>query len=193
MSAQAGTSSPVSDLLSVRSLWLFEILAKGHVCHVRANERPAIPTCFVSVTLSVGCITRSVLFKWAHLQSVKSTAAVQSGSQRDRWTVALSAFLPPHYQHQLCEWQDFNHSPFDGERSHRDVGNPLVQNCCLTCSEWTAIILTHCHCDWITVSTVASGWGVNQIGKNVKPHQWIKKHFVHLSCKKKTKTHFTLI
>lgn len=94
MSALAGTSSPKPNLVSVRSLWLFEILTKGHVCHVRVNKRPVIPTCFVSVTLSAGR-PHSVLFKWACLQSVKSTAAIWKWSWSDRWTVALSAFSPP--------------------------------------------------------------------------------------------------
>lgn len=57
MSALAGTSSPKPNLLSVRSPWLFEMLTKGHVCHVRVNKRPVIPTCFVSVTLSAGRCT----------------------------------------------------------------------------------------------------------------------------------------
>ena len=52
--------------------------SKGHVCHVRVNKRPVIPTCFVSVTLSAGR-SHSALFKWACLQSVKSTAAIRNG------------------------------------------------------------------------------------------------------------------
>lgn len=165
MSALAGTLSPKLGLASVGSPWLFEMLTKGHVCHVRVNKRPVIPTCFVSVTLSVGR-PHSVLFKWACLQSVKSTAAVWNGSWSDRWTVVLSAFLPRVISSQVCEWQDLSHSPVDSETTHRDTGNPLAQYCCLTCSQWTAPILTQCNlrlsCDWITEGTVASVWGTRK-------------------------------
>lgn len=117
MSAVAGTSSPKPNLVSVRSLWLFEMLRKGHVCHVRVNKRPVIPSCFVSVTPSAGR-PHSVLFKWACLQSVKSTAAIWNRSPSDRCTVALSAFLLHVISSEVCEWQDLSHSPVDSETTH---------------------------------------------------------------------------
>lgn len=120
MSAQAGTSSPKPDLLPVRSLRLFEMLTKGHIRHVRVNKRSVSPAHIVPVTLSVGR-PHAALFKWAYLQSVKSTAAIWNSSWSDRRTVKRSAFLPRVISGKLCERQDFSQSPVDSETTHRDT------------------------------------------------------------------------
>lgn len=148
MSAQAGTSSPKPNLLSVRSPWLFGRLTKGHVCHVGVNKRPLIPTCFVSVTLSgiacsLVCLSGPVSNQLNQQQRFGTGARVTT---RELWRCLLSftALSAPRFVNgrTLAGRPSIGKQP-TGTR-------PLAGYFCLKRSGWTALIRTRCHRDWIT-------------------------------------------
>lgn len=130
-----------AQLTLFRSRWLFEMLTKGHVCHVKVNKRSAIAVLSLCNALS-GESKHWLLFKWACVQSVKWE---QWHGQSDRWDVPVAQTLSVR---QRPPWKD---------QAKGHTGNPLSQ-CCV----WYASSELHSSRPHLRMCATTSIWRLIQ-------------------------------